>query len=65
MTEVWSGGLAFMYFEEDNGYGVVKLDPETNTVAELPDFYLLQEQYQAAEAPQELQERTMRTRTCY
>lgn len=49
MTDVWSGGLAFMYFEEDNGYGVVQLDPETNTVTELPDFYLLQEQYQAAD----------------
>ncbi|AMD21838.1 HFL018Cp [Eremothecium sinecaudum] len=47
MTPVWSGGLAYMYFEEDNEYGVVKVTRD-NQVLELPDFKNLQKEYEKA-----------------
>ncbi|AET40545.1 1,3-beta-glucanosyltransferase Ecym_6155 [Eremothecium cymbalariae DBVPG len=47
MTPVWSGGLAYMYFEEDNEYGVVKVTKD-NQVLELPDFKNLQREYEKA-----------------
>lgn len=37
MSTVWSGGLVYMYFEEDNGYGVVNITAN-NSVQKLPDF---------------------------
>jgi hypothetical protein len=43
MTDVWSGGIAYMFFEEPNQYGVVKLiDGKVN---KLGDFATLQHQY--------------------
>ncbi|AGO13513.1 AaceriACL182Cp [[Ashbya] aceris (nom. inval.)] len=47
MTPVWSGGLAYMYFEEDNEYGVVKVTKD-NQVLELPDFRNLQKEFEKA-----------------
>ncbi|GAV46945.1 hypothetical protein ZYGR_0A05430 [Zygosaccharomyces rouxii] len=44
MSQVWSGGLAYMYFEEENEYGLVKID-ETGSVHELEDFKYLQNAY--------------------
>lgn len=44
MTDVWSGGLAYMYFEEPNHYGVVKVTP-SGQVAPLPDYYNLRRAY--------------------
>ncbi|CCF56072.1 hypothetical protein KAFR_0A06370 [Kazachstania africana CBS 2517] len=46
MSSTWSGGLVYMYFEEDNGYGVVKAEGEN--VYELDDFDTLQKQYSKA-----------------
>ncbi|OWB71513.1 hypothetical protein B5S31_g1202 [[Candida] boidinii] len=36
MTDVWSGGIVYMYFEEDNNYGLVTI--ENNEVSTLADF---------------------------
>ncbi|CCD27049.1 1,3-beta-glucanosyltransferase NDAI_0J01570 [Naumovozyma dairenensis CBS 421] len=44
MTQVWSGGLVYMFFEEENNYGVVKID-KNDTVKELPDFLFLEEEF--------------------
>lgn len=44
MTGIWSGGLVYMYFEEENRYGVVKIDPSGNVI-ELEDFKYLQEEF--------------------
>lgn len=46
MTNVWSGGIAYMYFEEPNQYGVVKV--KNGIVQELEDFAYLQKQFNDA-----------------
>lgn len=48
MTNVWSGGLVYMYFEEANQYGVVSVDITSGDVKELPDFEHLQKEYNKA-----------------
>lgn len=45
MTNVWSGGLAYMYFEEENNYGVVKITDDSRKVIKLPDFENLKKHY--------------------
>ncbi|CCK69001.1 1,3-beta-glucanosyltransferase KNAG_0B05690 [Huiozyma naganishii CBS 8797] len=45
MSKVWSGGLVYMFFEEENGYGVVSIDEQTGEVVELPDFENLRREY--------------------
>lgn len=44
MSPVWSGGLVYMYFEEENGYGLVEID-KSGSVHELEDFKYLQRAY--------------------
>ena len=39
MTEVWSGGIVYMYFEEDNNYGLITL--KDDSVSTLQDFSYL------------------------
>ena len=36
MTDTWSGGIVYMYFQEENDYGLVEL--ENGKVSKLPDF---------------------------
>lgn len=47
MSKVWSGGLAYMYFEEENGYGLVKIN-DNGAVTELDDFQFLQKEFNSA-----------------
>ncbi|SCU90645.1 LANO_0D09472g1_1 [Lachancea nothofagi CBS 11611] len=47
MTGVWSGGLAYMYFEEENQYGVVEIDLN-NEVVPLKDFEFLKNEFARA-----------------
>ncbi|CCO26179.1 1,3-beta-glucanosyltransferase gel4 [Rhizoctonia solani AG-1 IB] len=42
MTPVWSGGLAFSYFEAFGGYGMVTLSADNTTVTTSDDFTRLQ-----------------------
>ncbi|CAD1784565.1 similar to Saccharomyces cerevisiae YLR343W GAS2 1,3-beta-glucanosyltransferase, involved with Gas4p in spore wall assembly [Maudiozyma barnettii] len=45
MSKVWSGGLVYMYFEEENNYGVVKVGRDGKNITKLPDFQLLKNQF--------------------
>lgn len=44
MSKTWSGGLAYMYFEEENEYGVVKIN-DNGEVEKLDDFNFLKNEY--------------------
>lgn len=43
MTDVWSGGIVYMYFQEDNDYGLVSID-SSGDVKTLSDFNNLKTQ---------------------
>ncbi|KAL7806620.1 family 72 glycoside hydrolase [Trichoderma gracile] len=47
MTKVFSGGIVYMYFEEDNDYGLVKVN--NGAVSKLKDFSALQTQVTKAD----------------
>ncbi|EJT42043.1 GAS2-like protein [Saccharomyces kudriavzevii IFO 1802] len=47
MATVWSGGLAYMYFEEENEYGVVRINDD-GEVDILPDFKNLENEFKKA-----------------
>jgi 1,3-beta-glucanosyltransferase GAS5 len=38
MTSVYSGGLMYEYTLEGNGFGIVKIDPSTGSIAAQPEF---------------------------
>ncbi|KAI9749620.1 MAG: hypothetical protein M4579_006805 [Chaenotheca gracillima] len=42
MSPVWSGGIIFMYFQEENNFGLVSI--KGNTASKLPDFTKLSSQ---------------------
>lgn len=48
MNDVWSGGIVYMYFQEDNDYGLVTLDK--SKISTLSDFNSLSSQIQKATA---------------
>ncbi|KAF9160378.1 1,3-beta-glucanosyltransferase gas1 [Actinomortierella ambigua] len=37
MTDLWSGGIVYEWSQEDNNYGLVKINPD-NSVSTLPDY---------------------------
>lgn len=37
MTDIWSGGIVYMYFQEANNYGLVSID-SNGDVSTMPDF---------------------------
>lgn len=43
MTNIWSGGIVYMYYEEANNYGLVTID-SSNSVSTLADFNNLKTQ---------------------
>lgn len=45
MTNVWSGGILYMYFEEENNYGIVSVDG--NNVKTMDDFQYYSSQMNA------------------
>ncbi|QLQ81575.1 hypothetical protein HG537_0F03360 [Torulaspora globosa] len=55
MSKIWSGGLAYMYFEEENEYGVVKVN-DNGDVEKLDDFEYLRNEYMKAK-PQGIQKK--------
>ncbi|KAI9031649.1 Glucanosyltransferase-domain-containing protein [Phycomyces nitens] len=42
MTDVWSGGVVYEWTQENNNYGLVKIDSSTGKVELLPDYNNLQ-----------------------
>ncbi|CEP63673.1 1,3-beta-glucanosyltransferase LALA0_S08e07998g [Lachancea lanzarotensis] len=48
MSGVWSGGLAYMYFEEENQYGLVEIDSK-NRVVRLKDYDYLRDEFNKSE----------------
>jgi hypothetical protein len=54
MTGVWSGGIAYLYFEGENHHGVVEEAPD-GSVAKMADFDNLQQRLRPARATAEIQ----------
>lgn len=45
MTNIWSGGIVYMYFEEENQYGVVKVNDDKISVKKMEDYRYLRDAY--------------------